>query len=722
MKQVVQSQQTGKVEVAEVPAPAARPGGVLVRTAYSLISAGTERAKREIAQKNLVEKALARPDQVRQVLDSARTAGVAATIQKVRARLESLDPLGYSSAGIVVAIGEGVGEFAPGDRVACAGAGYANHAEYAWAPRNLCAAIPDGVSLDEAAYGTVGAIALQGVRQALPTLGEVVGVIGLGLVGLLAVQLLRAAGCRVIGIDIDPGRCDLARTVGADGATRPDDPSLDRLVQQHSPAGLDAVLLTAATQSNDPVRLAARLCRDRGRVVVVGDLGLDLPRAPFYDKELELRLSRSYGPGRYDRSYEEQGIDYPIGYVRWTENRNLTAFLDLVAQRKIDLATLTTHRFTLDQAEAAYDVIEGKSKQHYLGVLLDYQLTPGQAIEAPTRRPVVLRPPRSRGGTLGLGLIGAGNFAQAMLLPHLRSQDNVELRTVVTPSGLTARSVADRVGFAQCASDPEAVFADPAIDLVVIASRHGSHAGLVRRAIEAGKAVFVEKPLALSPAQLDEVIAAYGSAAAPFAMVGFNRRFAPLVVQLREFFATSHEPLLISYRANAGFVPRQHWTQDPVDGGGRIVGEVCHFVDLARFLVGQPVTRVVASGLPDGGRYSQDNVAATLQFADGSAATILYAANGDRGVEKERIEVFGGGRAAVLDDFRSLGLAVGGKRTTHRSGADKGHRAEMQALVRAVAGGAPEPILFAESVEATRVTFALLDSLASGQSVELTGD
>jgi predicted dehydrogenase/threonine dehydrogenase-like Zn-dependent dehydrogenase len=717
MKQVAQTQRDGRLQVLEVPAPLLRPRGVLVRTAYSLISAGTERSKVEVARKNLLGKALARPDQVRQVLDSVRQTGISSTFQKVSARLDSFDPLGYSCAGLVVEVGTQTEGFAPGNRVACAGVGYANHAEINYIPQNLCVRVPGGVGLDEAAFTTLGAIALQGIRQAGPTLGETVGVIGLGLLGLLTVELLRAAGCHVLGIDVNAGRCELAQQLGADHATTPDDTSLEALARRFSPAGLDAMILTAATKSSDPIALAGKLARDRARIVVVGAVGMDLPRSPFYEKELDLRLSRSYGPGRYDPQYEEKGIDYPIGYVRWTEGRNLASFLDLIAEHKVDVRPLITHRFPLSEAERAYALIEGKIPEPYLGVLLDYGLPVTAEAGISVSSPTQVKPVQSSPNKLGLALVGAGSFAQSMLLPHLKGFSNVRLHTVADASGLTARSVAERAGFEQCVSNVQEVFDDPDIRLVVIASRHNSHADLVVRGLQAGKAVFVEKPLALSPNQLQQVIDAHSSSS--FLMLGFNRRFAPLVVALRKSMEGAGEPLLVNYRVNAGYVPRTHWTQDAEEGGGRIIGEVCHFVDLITNLIGHPPVQVFASTLPDRQRYNSDNLAAILRFADGSIGTISYVSNGDRGLAKERVEVFGGGRVAVLDDFKQLALYVGGKCKVKKSSPDKGHCAEMQALVEAVRKGLPSPIPFEQSVLATRTTFATLNSLATGQPVSL---
>jgi predicted dehydrogenase/threonine dehydrogenase-like Zn-dependent dehydrogenase len=713
MKQIAQSQRGGELRVVDVPVPALRPEGVLVRTAYSLISAGTERAKVDLAKKSIVGKALARPDQVRQVVRMARTAGVQATFQKVMNRLEALNPLGYSSAGVIIGVGDAVRDLSVGDRVACAGAGYANHAEFVYVPRNLCARVPDGVALDEAAYATVGAIALQGIRQSGAVLGESVGVVGLGLLGLLTVQMLRRAGCRVAGFDLNAERCELAKRLGAEIAIHPADGGLETAVRGIAPLGLDAVILTAATPSSDPVRLAGDLARDRARVVIVGAVGMDIPRSPFYEKELDVRLSRSYGPGRYDPSYEEAGHDYPIGYVRWTEGRNLEAFLELIRRRDLDLAPLTTHRFPIENAGAAYEVIEGKTDVPFLGVMLEYRQD-----EVQPQTAVTLRPPAAKRDAVGVAFIGAGSFAQSMLMPHLRGRADVRLRTIATPSGLSARSVAEKFGFERATSDNDAVIADGDVDLVFIASHHDSHARIVASALRAGKSVFVEKPLAVDEQQLSDVIDAYDGG---FLMVGFNRRFAPLMAKLRDFTATMNEPKIMTYRVNAGHIARDHWTQQPANGG-RIIGEACHFVDLMQYVAGSPIAEVSAEVLPDGGRYSRDNVVATLRFLDGSVGSLVYAANGAPSLEKERFEVLGGGKAAILDDFKRLTCYSGNREVVHRAAPDKGHRAEVAATIAALREGRPAPIPFVDLLLTTRATFAILESLATGGSVSVNAE
>jgi predicted dehydrogenase/threonine dehydrogenase-like Zn-dependent dehydrogenase len=663
-------------------------------------------------------KARQRPDLVQKVLDTARRQGLLATYRMVSNRLDALTPLGYSSAGIVLEVGETCPDFRPGDRVACAGGDYAYHAEVVFVPHNLVIPVPSGVKLDAAAFATVGAIALQGVRQAEVRLGEVAVVIGLGLVGQLAMQLLKSAGCRVLGVDLDSARASLAQRLGADMALLRDHDLVGAL-RTLSPLGADAVLITAATKSNDPVELAASLCRDRGTVVVVGDIRMDLPRQPFYEKELTLRLSRSYGPGRYDPTYEEKGIDYPIGYVRWTEKRNMAAFLDLVTQGQMDVEPLITHRFPLEAAPQAYDLVSGQAKEPFLGILFEYAAA---SADAPVNSgPVFVRKQEKplTDGDVGIGLVGAGNFAQNVLLPHLRGRKGVRLRGIVSAGGLSARSVAERFGFEYCARDMATLLADEAVHLVLIATRHDSHATLAIQALDAGRAVFVEKPLALNREELEAVAQA---AINGFLMVGFNRRFAPFVQKLRAFFSDCSEPPMVTYRINADSVPRDHWIQDPEVGGGRIRGEVCHFVDLIQYLVGSQPRSVYAQALPDGGIYNKDNLSATICFENEAIGVVTYVANGDRSLPKEYIEVFGGGRTAGLDDFRSLRLAANGRTRMERIRwrQDKGHRGELDATLRALRNGDPPPIPLMESIAATLATFAIEESLSTGKAIVLS--
>ncbi len=708
MRQVVQDFRKGHIFVPEVPVPALRPGRVLVANRCSLISAGTERAKLELGRMSLAGRAHARPKQFRQVIGSLRTAGPLATYRKVRNRLDSLSALGYSCAGKVLALGDEVEGLLPGDLVACAGAGFANHAEIISVPRNLCAKLPPGVTLEDAAYTTVGAIAMHGLRLARLGLGETVAVIGLGLIGQICAQIARASGCDVIAIDTDTQRNDLAKSLGAHSALTP---------AQAAAAGLavDAVVIAAATRSSEPVRLAARVCRDRARVVVTGDVGMTVPRNLFYAGELQLIVSRSYGPGRYDASYEEDGIDYPIGYVRWTEQRNMEAVLRLMQQGLLDVSSLTTHRFPLDEADQAYDLISNKSNgSPHLGVLLTY---PEETPLPETPRPSPPPPPTERNRPLGVSFIGAGNFAKDVLIPAFKRQSGVALRSVATDSGLTARSVSDRFGFQRPASLHELLH-DPDVDAVVIATQHDSHAALAVQALRAGKAVLLEKPLALDRRQLAALVEAQ-AATGNTPTVGFNRRHAPAVRDLSEFLESRTEPLAMLYRVNAGYLPKTHWTQTAA-GGGRILGEACHFVDLLHHLAGSRPLRVSASALPDGDRYSGDNLSATITFADGSLGTLLYLANGSPGVPKEWLEISTAGHTARIDDFRSLQIHLAsGKRRRWSYRRDLGHEAEVKAFVAALAGEGEPPVPFHEAVWSTAATIAIAESIRRGQPVEV---
>jgi predicted dehydrogenase/threonine dehydrogenase-like Zn-dependent dehydrogenase len=699
-----------------VPLPALRPGWVLVANRWSLISAGTERAKVGLAGKNLIEKARARPDLVRKVVDKARVEGVRSAFDTTRERLDALAPLGYSSAGVVIRIGAGVEGISPGDRVACAGGGWANHAEVVAIPRNLLAKLPGGVELEAAAYATVGAIALHAIRQAEATVGERVAVIGLGLVGQLAVRLLTAAGCVPIGIDIDPAAVALAEASGARAFAR-DDPALEETLRSCTGGiGADAVLVCAATTSADPLALAGRLARERGRLVVVGDVPVEIERAVMYEKELELRLARSYGPGRYDRDYEERGRDIPPGYVRWTEQRNLQAFVDLIASGRLDPRPLTTHRFPIDRADEAYAVLSGEAEgPRAFGILLEYDPATAETAES-GEAPARVARPRAASAAPRIGLVGAGAFARATLLPALKA-GGATLAAVATGGGLSSADVASRFAFERTATDADEIFADDSIDAVVIATRHSSHASLTAAALRAGKSVFVEKPLALTPEELEEVREALS--AGGVLMVGFNRRFAPLVERLLERASRAYH-LVVTARVNAGPLPADHWLHDPVEGGGRLVGEGCHFVDLLGHLAGAPFRSVhaVAVEQPDRALECSDELVATFRFSNGSLGTLVYSGAGDPRLPKERIECMGGGLSAVLDDFRRLEVYRGGKREVAKARQDKGHRGQVERFLEAAAGrtAAPAPESYLES---SRATLALVESLRTGLPVEL---
>jgi len=708
MKQVLQNARSGAVTVEEVPAPVLQPGRVLVRTAASVISAGTEKTAIDSGKKSLLAKAKERPDLVKKVIARVRSDGVAAAYSAVQAKLDSSTALGYSSAGIIAAVGEGVDDLRPGDRVSCAGLGYASHAEILSVPRNLCVRIPENISFEEAAFGTLGAIALQGVRLAGPTLGESIVVIGLGLLGQLTVQLLRANGCRVLGVDIDESKFDMTLRHGAEKCASPAT-AADLAFSFTRGRGADAVLITAGTPSSDPVALAGEVSRLKGRVVAVGLVGMDIPRDVYFRKELSFQVSMSYGPGRYDAEYEERGHDYPFAYVRWTEGRNVEAFLDLIAAETINVKPLITHRFPVEQATDAYRLLSGDVKDPYLGIILTYD--PEKEIIQTAATPVG----RKGKSTIRVGLIGAGDYAKAMLLPHFERQ-GVEFCAISTASGVTATSVARQFGFAHAVSSPHDVFHED-VDLVVIATRHDSHAELATRALEAGLNAFVEKPLALNDEELGGVLAAARSSDG-LLMVGYNRRFSPAARAGKLFFDDHEGPLSISYRINAGRVPPESWIQDPTHGGGRIVGEVCHFVDLVQYMTSSRVVRVFAEAISsrDERVTEQDSVVVTLKLADGSNAAIAYLAEGDNSLAKERIELFGRGRTFLIDDFRSHTEYAGGKSaTTKLSKQDKGQAGQIEEVCSVVRSGGEAPISLDSLENTSLTTFRILESLRTGQ-------
>jgi polar amino acid transport system substrate-binding protein len=719
MKQILQDSKTGEVKVADVPAPAAQRGRVLVRAAASLISAGTERMAVDTGRKGLLGRAVENPDKVKEVIQRARSEGVISTVNAVLTKLGSSTALGYSAAGIVVGTGPEVTEFRAGDRVACAGVGFASHAEVLSVPVNLCVRLPDAASFEAGAFGTLGAIALQGVRLSEPTLGESVVVIGLGLLGQLTVQLLRANGCRVFGLDLDPQKVELARELGADRAELNTEDAKRAVIEWSRGRGADAVLITAATPSNGPIELAGEISRLKGRVVAVGLVGLDVPRDLFFKRELTLRISMSYGPGRYDPEYEERGHDYPFAYVRWTEGRNIEAFLDLVAEGRVNVERLITHRFPIEEGERAYQLITGVVQEPYLGVVLRYDTEREleRQIETPSatkERPIA--PAKS----VRLGLVGAGAYAKAMLLPNLKAS-GVEFQAIATASGITARDIGAKYGFRHTVSSADDVINDAGVNLVMIATRHDLHAELARRALESGRHTFVEKPLALDDEELERVMETAARADAQL-MVGYNRRFSPHARAALEFFKDRTAPLSIVYRVNAGRIPREHWTQDPREGGGRIIGEVCHFIDLMQFLTSSLVTRVYAEAIRSRNQQlvEEDSVMITLRFADGSNGSIAYLAEGDKALPKERVEIFGEGRVFVLDDFRSATMYRDGREETMKARAqDKGQANEIRAVCAVVLEGHKAPITLADLAATSRTTFRIRESLRTGQAVEV---
>jgi predicted dehydrogenase len=705
VKQILQSLKDGTTRLTDVPAPRAGSGQLLIRTTRSLVSAGTERMLVEFGKANWLDKARQQPDKVRMVLDKVRTDGLATTLDAVQSKLDQPLAPGYCNAGVVVDVGAGVDGFAVGDRVASNG----KHAELVCVPRHLCARIPDAVDDEQASFTVLAAIGLQGIRLVEPTLGECVVVTGLGLIGLLTVQMLRAQGCRVLGIDPDPQRRALAQQFGADVADAGQGDDVLAAAQTFSRGrGVDAVIITASTKSNGPVSQAAQMCRQRGRIVLVGVVGLELSRADFYEKELSFQVSCSYGPGRYDPSYEAAGNDYPIGFVRWTEQRNFEAVLDLMASGALDVKPLVSHRFDIGDAAQAYELLASEATS--LGILIRYpQDTPVAA--ASQARTVALAPAPPHAGKAVTGFIGAGNYGGRVLISAFRKA-GATLHTLVTAGGVSATHYGRKFGFAQASTDTAALMADPAIDSVAICTRHDTHAAFVMQALAAGKHVFVEKPLCLTLAELASIEHAVSTNT--LLMVGFNRRFAPQVVRMKTLLAGIGAPKSFVMTVNAGAIPTDHWTQDPAVGGGRIVGEACHFIDLLRHLAGAPIAGfdVMALGETHGPACS-DKATLMLRFADGSFGAIHYLANGHKGFPKERLEVFCAGRVLQLDNFRKLrGWGWKGFTRMNLWRQDKGQAACAAAFVEAVRNGTPAPIPLDEIVEVSRVSIEAQAALA----------
>lgn len=711
MKQIVQNYKTGALDLIDAPVPACKPGGVLVRTRYSLISAGTELMKVSEAKLSLIGKAKARPDQVRKVMASVAQQGLKATYDKAMNKLDSYTPLGYSLCGEVIEVGAGAEEFSVGDMVACAGNQYALHADINWVPLNLCVPVPADVDPRHAAFTTVGAIAMQGLRQGDPSLGDVACVIGLGLVGQLLVQQLVAAGVRVVGVDIAPVRCELAKRLGADEAASPDEADLieQSIAQLTNGAGADQIFLTAGGDTNGPVELAVRLARDRATVVDIGKVSLDLPWNDYYMKELDVRFSRSYGPGRYDPTYEEGGVDYPIGYVRWTERRNLECFVDLLARGRIDMEPLIDHVAPFAEAVSTYERMNA-GELRGVGFLFEYPLdTPVVRVVDRPVAALATAPRPAAGRIVRLGFIGAGNYASSMLLPHLTGRDDVELVEVATTSSLSAMNAQRKFGFARASTELRTVLEDPSIDAVFVVTRHNSHARLAAEVLRAGKAVFVEKPLAVSDDQLEHVLAAVADTGNDRVMVGFNRRFAPLLTELRSAAGRRTGPAQVRYLVNAGKLDSTSWYLDATAEGTRFEGEGGHFIDTCSWWLGANPTEVAAVATPG----DVDDVHVVLTYPDGSVATITYATRGHARFPKETFEVLADGKVARLDNFSSAGLWGGRRARKLRSrGIDKGQAAELEAFVHAVRTGSPMPIGLTDLVATTRATVAVSRALA----------
>ncbi len=715
MKQLLQHIKNGQTVVEEIPVPTPREGQALIQVSASLVSAGTERMVIEFAEKSYLGKARSRPDLVKQTLDKAKREGIMPTVQAVFNRLDQPMALGYSSAGTIVALGKnptvphaGMQGFKVGQRVACAGGGYATHAEYNVVPRNLLTPLPKNVNFESAAFTTLGAIALHGFRLAEPQLGENVAVIGLGLLGLLTIQFAAAAGCHVLGIDLDPKRIKLAEGLGIKAVARPEAESAAQAFTAHR--GFDSVIICADTSSNDPVELAGVIARDRAKVVATGAVGLNIPRKIYYEKELSFINSRSYGPGRYDANYEENGNDYPIGYIRWTEGRNFQAVVEMMASGKLKVESLISHRFPIEEGAQAYEVITGKRKEPFLGVLLTYneKEEEGKKITFNVKRSTV-------DGTIKLGVLGAGLYANATLLPVIKNNKDFELVGIASSGGLHAQHSGKKFGFQYATSSEDEIINDPKINAVAILTRHASHADLVVKALKAGKHVFVEKPLAINSGQLSAISKQLAKTNHCLLLTGFNRRFSPLAQSLHSLLATRNEPLHAHYRINAGYIPLNHWVQDPTLGGGRIIGEACHFIDLISFLVGDAPVGVTAHALPNGGKYREDNVSMTFTFPDGSLGVVDYLANGDKSMPKERLEVFCEGMIAVLDDYVSLTRVKDGKKKVESMAQDKGWKAEMEAFAAALKNGGEPPIPYAQLIGVTQATFTAVNILRNAK-------
>ena len=714
MKQLIQSYKTGELGVYEVPAPICGENGVLVKTKTSLVSAGTEKMIVDLAKKSLVGKAKARPDLVKQVVNKMKQEGIKNTLEKVFTKLDTPIPLGYSCVGEVVQVGAKVSGVSVGDRVACGGAGYANHSEINYVPRNLFVKVPKNVSNADASFVTVGSIALQGIRQTSPTLGERIVVMGLGLLGQITVQLLKANGCKVLGTDFDARKRDLAKKLGADEVCTPEE-VVEKSKLFTNGNGADAIVIAASTSSNQPIIDAGEIARTKARVVVVGLVGMDIPRNEYYKKELELKLSMAYGPGRYDPKYEEQGIDYPFAHVRWTEQRNFEAFLDLVEEGKITPSEMVTHQYEFERALSAYDLLEGKVKEDYLGILLNYK----EGVELKSEL-VKISDTAVKSDALNVGLIGAGNFTKSVIIPNLKKAGNSNFVGLCTATGVSAHSTGNKHDFKYITTDYQELLKSNEINTVFITTRHNDHGEKVLNSLKAGKNVFVEKPLAIYENELEEIKTFYQNLEKkPVLQVGYNRRFAPLVQEMKK--VVGNLPMSINYRVNAGVIPKDVWVQDPEVGGGRILGEACHFIDTCTFLTGSIPESVFAScvtkddqSIPD-----EDNVSIIIKYKNGSTAVINYYAFGNGQLPKEYIELFAPDIALKMDNFRELEIFKGGKSDKSKnSNQDKGFKGEFIALKTAVEQG-ELAISFEELYSTSKVTFAIINSLKTGELQKL---
>lgn len=711
MLQVLQHQKSGEVIVEELPPPQCFPNGILVETRYSLISAGTEKTSVENAQTSLFQRVKRQPDQVKLVMDFIKKEGLFSTLGRVKAKLNSYKTLGYSAAGVVIE--SDCPEFTIGDKVAVAGAGYANHSELVAIPKNLAVKLPEGVDLADAAYTTVAAIAIQGLRIANPKIGDNVAVVGLGLIGLITVQLLRANGCNVVGFDIDPTTFELAKEFGSDAVFPSSRDFVKDAVAHTNTVGFDSVIITASTSSNQPVELAIDLLRKKGSIVIVGAVPMNVPREVFYRKELEMKIATSYGPGRYDPLYEELGIDYPIGYVRWTENRNMQTIIDLLDKGSLSFKKLTTHKFPIKNAPDAYKLITGEKQEKYIGILIEY-------IERSNKfnKLIETKSIKTLRDNINVGFIGAGAFAQNHILPPLK-KEGVNLVAMSNSSSLSSYNVAKRFGFARQYSDGESVINDQEVNIVFCATRHDSHSKFVVDAIKNRKPIFIEKPLCVDEEQLYEILENYQEHNGKV-MVGFNRRFSKPFRKLKEYFDQTKDPMNIIYRVNAGLLPKDHWVQLP-ENGGRIIGEVCHFIDTMNYITESLPTNVFAySASTNKNEYSNmDNVSIVIKYRDGSIGTVIYSSMGDTAMSKEYCEIYCEGKSAIMDNFKTVKFYRAGKEYIHNYDGDKGIKAEINEVIESLRKDKPFPIPFHSIVATTKATFAAVESLKIGKAIDL---
>jgi predicted dehydrogenase/threonine dehydrogenase-like Zn-dependent dehydrogenase len=719
MRQMIQNFRTGKLQVEEVPIPHLKDYGVLVKNHYSLVSAGTEKAVIEFAKQSLAGKAKRRPDLVKEVLNKIKTEGILSTYKAALNRLDTPLPLGYSCAGEIIGVGKKVEGINRGDLVACGGIGYASHAEVVFVPKNLCVNIPDNISTKEASFVTLGAIAMQGVRVADRTPGEKVAVIGLGLVGQLTIQILNAYGFSVFGLDVNKKQIEKAFDLGLKHGAVIGEDDINKIVDSFTNrVGVDGVIITAATKSSEPVELAGRICRDKGKVSIVGDIGMNIPRNIYYEKEIDLAVSRSYGPGRYDPNYEEKGLDYPIGYARWTEKRNMEEFLRLISIERVDVKPMITHTFKIEDALMAYNLIlENPDKEEFTGVLLEYN--PAKE-HKPTIEISKVKKETVQKDVLNAGLIGSGNFAHNVILPCIKKIKYLNLKAIVDAKGERAKRAANKYKCEYVTSDYNTVLNDENIDLVIISTRHDLHVQIAIQALKKDKNVHLEKPMALNMKQLKELVKAE-SASKGRLMVGFNRRFAPHVIETKKLLTDTQTPMLIYYRVNAGYIPKEHWVHDLEEGGGRIIGEVCHFVDLFQFLTNSAPEKVYATKISAKEPVIEsDNVEIMIDFSNGSRGSILYTSLGSKAASKEYIEIFTDDTVAIIDNFKSGKFFRKNRlKKLRRFNLDKGHHKEFETFTKAILNGEPAPISMEEQILATLVTFKILESLEKKEPVEI---